>query len=212
MLQNPIALILLSCIMAHVTHNALLSYFQRLNLRTPPQPDEAQPSEENDDDEDDRDDDHEQFHPSPVDIRVVQIMLSRSFKLPVDLVDAIFEDAEYWARSVSVIDYQAAPGAHMIIRGSSATEDKFLVSMVPYLSRPLDTRPNIFVPVAITSSGPDRCSSSRNDARGALQHPRGGTSRQAERLRRGLLQEITSLSNAEISETGAQSNLHYKKP
>lgn len=65
--------------------------------------------------------------PTPIDIVIVRIMLSRGKRLPPDIVDAIFDHAEYWAHSSNEIDYLAEHRQELRISGTSPSKDKFLV-------------------------------------------------------------------------------------
>lgn len=114
MLDLLLSLVLLSFIMAHIVPNLLLTRLRQMPF--PPVP------------SDKTDADDGTYHPSPIDIFVVRIMLIRSVKLPPDLVDVIFDYAEYWARSTNAIDYRAEHQELLRIYGSSKTEDQFLVS------------------------------------------------------------------------------------
>lgn len=109
--------------MAHIVPNMLLARLRQMPLlpqdREQPEP---QPSDKTDTNDG-------LYHPTPIDIVVVRTMLTRSVKLPPDLVDAIFDYAEYWAHSTNVIDYQAEQQEPLRINGSSMSEDKFLVSI-----------------------------------------------------------------------------------
>lgn len=122
MLDLLVSLVLLSFIMAHIVPNLLLTRFRQMpfppqNRETP----EPRPSDKTDADDG-------TYHPSPIDIVVVRIMLIRSVKLPPDLVDAIFDYAEYWAHSTNAIDYRAEHQELLRICGSTKVEDEFLVS------------------------------------------------------------------------------------
>lgn len=68
------------------------------------------------------------FSPSPIDIVVVRIMLARGLKLPTDLVNVIFDHAEYWAHSSNEIDYIAEHGDPLSILGKSRTNNRLVVS------------------------------------------------------------------------------------
>lgn len=90
----------------------------------------GQPSEETPGDQPQRehagkhnDDGH--YDPSPIDVAVVRIMLVKATKLPVDIVDGIFEQAEYWVRTTSRADYHARP--LRVSKGAGAVQDRFLV-------------------------------------------------------------------------------------
>jgi len=65
---------------------------------------------------------------TPIDIVVTRIMLTKSKKLPPDVVDVIFDFAEYWAHSSNEIDYIAEHSDPLMINGASPVENKFLVS------------------------------------------------------------------------------------
>lgn len=69
-------------------------------------------------------DDDGTYNPSPIDVAVVRIMLAKATKLPIDVVDGIFELAEYWVRTTTATDYSSSP----LTVGSSEGEDRFLVS------------------------------------------------------------------------------------
>ncbi|OAA79749.1 hypothetical protein LEL_03235 [Akanthomyces lecanii RCEF 1005] len=45
------------------------------------------------------------YDPSPIDVVVVRIMLAKATKLPVDIIDGIFELAEYWVHTMTAADY-----------------------------------------------------------------------------------------------------------
>jgi hypothetical protein len=123
MLDLVVFLIFLGFIMAHIVPNQLLARLRKLPFaqfdREPPEP---EPSNKTDID-------HGFYHPSPIDIVVVSVMLTRAVKLPPDLVGAIFDFAEYWAHSTNAIDYQAEKQEPLRINGASAAEDWFLVSV-----------------------------------------------------------------------------------
>ncbi len=67
------------------------------------------------------------YDPSPIDVAVVRIMLARATTLPVDVVDGIFELAEYWVRTTTADDYT---GNELSV-SSYSTQDRFLVSSDP---------------------------------------------------------------------------------
>ncbi|KAK2594080.1 hypothetical protein QQS21_008229 [Conoideocrella luteorostrata] len=110
--------------MAHITSNMLLHRFRQLQLGATSQSNDRQPSDETGFDDG-------FYRPTPIDIIVTRIMLMRSIKLPADLVDAVFDYAEYWAHSTNVIDYQAEHQDSLRIVGSSPEEDKFLLRSYP---------------------------------------------------------------------------------
>ncbi|KAK5988401.1 hypothetical protein PT974_12555 [Cladobotryum mycophilum] len=69
--------------------------------------------------------DEDLYKPTPIDIAVVRAMLSQAKKLPPDLVDSIFDFAEYWAHS--------AVELHESIRlsGTAPSEDTLLLRSYP---------------------------------------------------------------------------------
>ena len=80
--------------------------------------------------EQDHSEGYEYFHPQPKDVVYVRHMLAKSTRLPVDLIDAIFDFAEYWASSTNEIDFIKEHGTALRINGTGRSEDKFLVSLV----------------------------------------------------------------------------------
>ena len=69
------------------------------------------------------------YDPSPMDVFVVREMLSRAIRLPPDIVDVIFDYAEYWAHSTNYIDYLEEHKTPMRVVGTSKSENRFLVSI-----------------------------------------------------------------------------------
>lgn len=69
------------------------------------------------------------YAPTPTDIVIVRIMLTRGnkWKLPPDIVDAIFDQAEYWAHSSNEIDFKVEHKSALRIVGRSRAENRFLV-------------------------------------------------------------------------------------
>lgn len=124
MIQYLVLCILLSFVMAHIASNLLLHRFRQMNLSRPPQQPDPRPSDKTDAEDG-------FYRPTPIDIAVAQIMLTKSMKLPPELVDSIFDLAEYWAHSINAIDYQAEQQDHLRIPGPSASEDKFLLRSYP---------------------------------------------------------------------------------
>ncbi|OAA36068.1 hypothetical protein NOR_07674 [Metarhizium rileyi] len=108
--------------MAHIVPNLLLARLRQMPFT--PEPPEPRPSDKTDVDDG-------AYYPTPIDIVVARVMLTRSVKLPPDLVDAIFDYAEYWAHSTNVIDYQAEQQEPLRISGTSSTEDRFLLRSYP---------------------------------------------------------------------------------
>ncbi|KAG5952407.1 hypothetical protein E4U53_000971 [Claviceps sorghi] len=110
--------------MAHIPSNLLLHRFRRMHQSEPSQPPAPQPSDKTDPEDD-------LYRPTPIDIIVAHIMLTRSLKLPPELVDSIFDMAEYWAHSTNVIDYRAQQQHELRIIGASRLENKFLLRSYP---------------------------------------------------------------------------------
>ncbi|KAJ3496374.1 hypothetical protein NLG97_g2704 [Lecanicillium saksenae] len=67
------------------------------------------------------------YDPSPIDVVVVRIMLAKATKLPVDIVDGIFELAEYWVRTVTAVDYSDS----RLTVSNDGIQDRFLVRSLP---------------------------------------------------------------------------------
>jgi hypothetical protein len=96
------------------------------NETTSDAPAQDGPSEEKEDDFGDTPD--RSFAPEPVEIYVVRAMLAKAKKLPTDIVDLIFDHAEYWAHSSNEIDYRAEHQEPLRVTGRSPSENKFAVS------------------------------------------------------------------------------------
>ncbi|KAM4063711.1 Ankyrin repeat protein [Hirsutella rhossiliensis] len=109
--------------MAHVIPAMLIRRLRDMELQ---QPEKRDPSPA-------AGDDNSQggYRPTPIDIVVTRIMLTRSKRLPPDLVDSIFDFAEYWAHSTSVVNYPSEHQDHLRIRGTGADENKFLLRSLP---------------------------------------------------------------------------------
>lgn len=71
------------------------------------------------------------FSPSPVDLVVVKMMITKGKRLPPGIVDSILDFAEYWIKSSNEIDFQFNHGSPLIITGQSPGEDKFLIRSFP---------------------------------------------------------------------------------
>lgn len=110
-------------IMANILPHAVINSLKNMELQGG-----AKPS----DDSDTKDVGHgAAFSPSPIDIVVARIMLARGLKLPTDLVNVIFDHAEYWAHSSNEIDYIAEHGDPLSILGKSSTNNRLVVSIEP---------------------------------------------------------------------------------
>lgn len=66
--------------------------------------------------------------PEHIDIYVVRAMLSKAKNLPADVVDMIFDHAEYWVHSSNEIDYRVEHQEPLRVVGRSPAENKFVVS------------------------------------------------------------------------------------
>ncbi|KAH6885254.1 hypothetical protein B0T10DRAFT_550559 [Thelonectria olida] len=71
------------------------------------------------------------FAPEPVDIYVVRAMLAKAKKLPADIVDLVFDHAEYWVHSSNEIDYKAEHQEPLRVSGRSPSENKFALRSYP---------------------------------------------------------------------------------
>lgn len=67
------------------------------------------------------------YHPHPKDIVYLRTMLAKATRLPADLVDAIFDFAEYWASSTNEVDFVKEHGTALRINGTGREEDRFMV-------------------------------------------------------------------------------------
>ncbi|ODA83173.1 hypothetical protein RJ55_01684 [Drechmeria coniospora] len=128
MLIEFATLLLLSFIMAHIIPATLLHRLRSMetDVYTPnPAPgDTAVPGDTTPASDDG-------YNPTPIDIAVTRIMLVRSLRLPPDLVDAIFDFAEYWAHSTNAINYTTEHQDCLRVSGSSHLEDRFLLRSYP---------------------------------------------------------------------------------
>lgn len=101
-------------------------------LRTGPQlPQPARPLRSPDSANIEGEDDGTAYKPTPVDVVVVRALLSHGRKIPPDVVDVIFDFAEYWAHSSTEIDYSLERKSNLIIRGRSSQEDRLLLRSFP---------------------------------------------------------------------------------
>ncbi len=134
MLHEFLFALLVSFVMAHFVPSLLIRRLQRMEL---PRPDDE--GDDNNDNERRADDlpaspanktpaNNDRYNPTPIDIAVTRIMLARSKRLPPDIVDAIFDFAEYWAHSTNAINFTTEHQDYLRISGSSQVETKFLVS------------------------------------------------------------------------------------
>ncbi|KAI5467962.1 hypothetical protein BGZ63DRAFT_372621 [Mariannaea sp. PMI_226] len=91
------------------------------------QPDKEQPQEK----DDFGDAPNKSYAPSPTDIFVVRAMLVKTSNLPADIVDLIFDHAEYWAHSSNEIDYTAEHQSPMCVQATSPAQNKFILRSFP---------------------------------------------------------------------------------
>lgn len=156
MLFELSSLLLLSVIMAHMIPATLIRRLRGMELPPPEKPN-ASPAAADDDGQD-------AYKPTPIDIVVTRIMLTRSKRLPLDLVDSVFDFAEYWAHSASVIHYPSEQHGHLHIRGGSPQENSFMVSC---LGMQVEYDPTDLTPAApLTTSWPDDHPRRREPGRG----------------------------------------------
>ncbi|KAK7433327.1 hypothetical protein QQZ08_000266 [Neonectria magnoliae] len=71
------------------------------------------------------------YKPTPIDVVVVRVMLTRGIKLPPDVVDMVFDHAEYWPHSSNEIDFMAEHHDRLRVQGTSPNHDKFLLRSYP---------------------------------------------------------------------------------
>lgn len=69
------------------------------------------------------------FQPTPIDVVVTRIMMTRGLLLPPDVVDSIFDHAQYWARSSNEVDFKLEHQSPLRIMGRSRMEDRFIVPL-----------------------------------------------------------------------------------
>ncbi|POR35469.1 Uncharacterized protein TPAR_04337 [Tolypocladium paradoxum] len=140
MLVEFASLLLLSVVMAHIIPAMLIRRLRSMDLAVPdpeptpslaptpslePTPADKTPADKTPAGGEDR------YNPTPIDVVVTRIMLTRSKRLPPDLVDSILDFAEYWAHSTNAIYYNAEHRDHLRIVGSSQTENRFLIRSYP---------------------------------------------------------------------------------
>ncbi|PFH61502.1 hypothetical protein XA68_17159 [Ophiocordyceps unilateralis] len=71
------------------------------------------------------------YRPTPDDIVILRAALNRAKGLPPDIVDCIFDHAEYWAHSSAVVDYGSELRHSLRIAGTGAQENTFLLRSPP---------------------------------------------------------------------------------
>ncbi len=68
------------------------------------------------------------FEPTMLDILVVEALLLKHSKLPIELIDVIIEQAEYWPHSTAFADFQGSGSEVFTIAGGRRqNENRFLV-------------------------------------------------------------------------------------
>ena len=68
------------------------------------------------------------YEPTPLDICKVRALMVARIGLPEEIVDSIFDFAEYWAHSSNYIDYMEEHKDPLRIAGGCRLENRFLVS------------------------------------------------------------------------------------
>lgn len=76
----------------------------------------------------------DRYQPMPTEVAALRRLLMGAKQLPADIVDAIFDHAEYWVHSSNEIDYKKEIQNPLIITAGSRSEDKFLVTFTPSFS------------------------------------------------------------------------------
>ncbi|KAH7126371.1 hypothetical protein B0J13DRAFT_565390 [Dactylonectria estremocensis] len=71
------------------------------------------------------------FSPTPIDIVVTRIMLTRGVKLPPDVVDMIFDHAEYWAHSSNEFNFRAEIQDQLRVVGNSPNNNQLVLRAYP---------------------------------------------------------------------------------
>lgn len=69
------------------------------------------------------------YEPMPLDICKVRALMVARIGLPEEIVDSIFDFAEYWAHSSNYIDYLEEHKDPLRIAGGGRLENRFLVSL-----------------------------------------------------------------------------------
>lgn len=69
--------------------------------------------------------------PTPTDIIQLRVALARKTRLPVDIIDEIFDHAEYWASSSVEVDYLLEQGECLRVRGRIGPENVFMLRSIP---------------------------------------------------------------------------------
>lgn len=147
--------------------------------------------------------------PTPIDIVVVQIMLTRAKRLPPDIVDAIFDHAEYWAHSTNEIDFMVEHKHPLRINGTSATEDKFLVRPVPL--DPCSILANDLTAPLVSRRPHGHCRRQEPRRGARLRHQRSETPPTYKRARCQVLRQAGQLPDAENRQPRAQDRLHIQE-
>lgn len=67
----------------------------------------------------------------PIDVVIARVMLTKGTKLPPDVVDIIFDFAEYWAHSSNEVDYILQQQSPLTVNGGSPLQNKFMLRSYP---------------------------------------------------------------------------------
>jgi hypothetical protein len=67
------------------------------------------------------------YEPTVTDVFDVRDMMIKSLGLPLELIEAIIDAAEYWPHTTAVCDFTATPDGPLFVRSGRNNEDVFLV-------------------------------------------------------------------------------------
>ncbi|KAM5349103.1 hypothetical protein ACJ41O_008926 [Fusarium nematophilum] len=118
-----IALFIVTSVMANILPITVVNRLRSFMGQNVPE------NDENDSNDTPKED--ESYNPTPIDIVVTRVMLTKGKRLPPGIVDVIFDFAEYWAHSSNEIDYMAEHNGPLRVHGSSPAENKFLIRSFP---------------------------------------------------------------------------------
>ncbi|KAI0544716.1 hypothetical protein F4679DRAFT_563895 [Xylaria curta] len=71
------------------------------------------------------------FQRTPKDCAEVKRILSKAANFPPEVIDIVMDFAEYWACSVTSVDYSVTANGHLAIHGGGEREDKLLLRTEP---------------------------------------------------------------------------------
>lgn len=117
-------------IMAHLLPTNLMNRLRGVGIG-PQLPDQPPSQRDTSSAAHDEAQDDNSYKPTPLDIVLTRALLTQARKIPPDIVDAIFDYAEYWAHSSNEIDYMLEHKSPLRIIGRSPKEDHFLVRSFP---------------------------------------------------------------------------------